>query len=78
MPVPPEQEAVVTIGADLRNPEQAALAYVYAQSFERGGRQAEVVGIRDAEDRLRAVRNEAVLVSFGCTGELLGLSDSAS
>ena len=78
MPVPPEQEAVVTIGADLRNPEQAALAYVYAQSFDRVGRQAEVVGIRDAEDRLRAVRNEAVLVSFGCTGELLGLSDPAS
>lgn len=78
MPVPPEQEAVVTVGADLRNPEQAALAYLYAQSFERIGRQAEVVGIRDADDRLRAVRNEAVLVSFGCTGELLGLSDSAS
>lgn len=78
MPVPPEQEAVVTVGADLRNPEQAALAYVYAQSFERIGRQAEVVGIRDADDRLRAVRSEAVLVSFGCTGELLGLSDPAS
>lgn len=78
MPVPPEQEAVVTVGADLRNPEQAALAHLYAQSFERVGRQAEVVGIRDADDRLRAVRNEAVLVSFGCTGELLGLSDPAS
>lgn len=78
MPVPPEQEAVVTVGADLRNPEQAALAHVYAQSFERVGRQAEVVGIRNADDRLWAVRNEAVLVSFGCTGELLGLSDPAS
>lgn len=78
MPEPPEQEAVVTVGADLRNPEQAALAYVYAQAFERVGRPAEVVGVRNADDRLRVVRNEAVLVSFGCTGELLGLSNPAS
>lgn len=78
MPVPSEQQAVVTVGADLSDPEQAVLAEVYAQSFANSGRAGKVVGFKDGVDRLTAVRNGAVLVSFGCTGELLGLSDPAS
>lgn len=78
MPLPSEQQAVVSIGADLKDPEQEVLAQVYAQSFAKSGRQGEVVGLEDGVDRISAVRNGAVLVSFGCTGELLGRTDPAS
>lgn len=78
MPTPEEQEATVTIGADFTDPEQVVLAQVYAQSFAAKGRDAEIVGIDHPDGRIDAVRGEQVLMSFGCTGELLGLSDPAA
>lgn len=77
MPLPTEQKATVTIGADTDNPEQLVLAELYSQSFAKIGRASEIVGLNSASDRIDAVRSGRALVSFGCTGELLGLSDPA-
>nr|WP_162933183.1 hypothetical protein [Corynebacterium lactis] len=78
MPTPALQSSVVSVGADLANPEQRVLAEVYAQSFPRSGREGTVIGIGDSHDRVTLVRNGAVLVAFGCTGELLGETDPAA
>lgn len=78
MQEPSLQNSVVSVGADLANPEQKVLAEVYAQSFPRSGREGTVIGIGNEQDRVSLVRNGAVLVAFGCTGELLGISDPAA
>ncbi|MFD5867423.1 hypothetical protein ACFWGD_02255 [Corynebacterium sp. NPDC060344] len=75
VPVPAEQLEPVLVGADLDDDQQAVLAEVYAGAFERRGRATSGTTDVPSEERMRAVQSGEVTVSFGCTGELLGLID---
>ena len=51
------------------------LGEVYVGAMERRGRGAEAVIDVPSEERMQAVQSGGVTLSFGCTGELLGLID---
>ncbi|WP_295627181.1 hypothetical protein [uncultured Corynebacterium sp.] len=75
VPAPREQEEAVRVGADGSDAQQTVLAEVYVGALERRGRNADAVTDVPADERVSAVRTGAVTLSFGCTGELLGLLD---
>ncbi|UBI03084.1 type 2 periplasmic-binding domain-containing protein [Corynebacterium freneyi] len=78
VPVPAEQSEPVVVGADARIAQQAVMAEVYAGALERRGREAAPVVEVPADERMLAVQSGTVTLSFGCTGELLGLIDPAT
>ena len=75
VPEPPVQTQPITVGADLADAQQAVLGEVYVGAMERRGRGAEAVIDVPSEERMQAVQSGGVTLSFGCTGELLGLID---
>lgn len=78
VPVPAEQMEPVVVGADARIDQQAVMAEVYAGALERRGRDASAIVEVPADERMLAVQSGTVTLSFGCTGELLGLIDPAT
>lgn len=72
MPAPPGQTVPVVVGADESIAQQQVLAEVYAGALRSRGREAEVRPVA-TDERIDAVRTGQVTLSFGCTGELLGL-----
>ena len=75
VPEPAAQTQPITVGADLADAQQAVLGEVYVGAMERRGRGAEAVIDVPSEERMQAVQSGGVTLSFGCTGELLGLID---
>lgn len=75
---PSVQTDPVTVGVNYDLAEQMVLGEVYAQGFGRVGREGSVVGLVDSNARVQAVADGEVTMSFGCTGELLGLLDPAT
>lgn len=75
VPAPAEQREPVLVGADLADDQQAVLAEVYAGALERKGRDTSGTVEVPSDERMRAVQSGEVTMSFGCTGELLGLID---
>lgn len=73
-PIPEAQQQPVVIAAVAGDAEQLVLGHLYAAGFEQRGREAEVVPVSDARQRLQLVRSGQVTMAFGCTGELLGLA----
>ena len=51
---------------------------MYAGALERRGRDASAIIEVPADERMLAVQSGTVTLSFGCTGELLGLIDPAT
>lgn len=78
VPVPAEQTEPVVVGADARVAQQAVMAEVYVGALERRGRGAAPIVEVPADERMLAVQSGTVTLSFGCTGELLGLIDPAT
>lgn len=74
MPAPPEQAEPVVVAVDGGIVQQTVLAEVYAGALERRGREAAVEPVA-SDERVIAVQSGAATMSFGCTGELLGLVD---
>ena len=75
VPEPAAQTQPITVGADLADAQQAVLGEIYVGAMERRGRGAEAVIDVPSEERMQAVQSGGVTLSFGCTGELLGLID---
>lgn len=76
--LPASQTVPVTVGVDVDVSEQLVLGEIYAQGFSRVGRQGETVGLAHSNLRVQAVADGEVTMSFGCTGELLGILDPAT
>lgn len=75
VPASAEQREPVLVGADLADDQQAVLAEVYAGALERKGRDTSGTVEVSSDERMRAVQSGEVTMSFGCTGELLGIID---
>ncbi len=78
LPTPSTQREPVSVGADARIAQQAVMAEVYVGALERRGRGSSGVVEVPSDERMQAVQSGTVTLSFGCTGELLGLIDPAT